>query len=236
MKKLVMTAAVLACAASIVSAQVYSQNVVGYAKVVSPGNGLNMLGAPFLGTNAVDVTTLIGNNVPVGTKIYVYSDGAYSSILEYKVITGPPPAFTQTTNWNGSATVDGTTGFWLSLPAGASDNTTVFSGEVPQGDMNITIYPGLNMINYPYPASVLWTNTAFAQNPTVGDKVYTWDANSQSYDVINEYKIFTGPPPAFAQTTNWQDQALSLKIGKGIWYSSASVTTNVVTVSQPYTL
>lgn len=235
MKKLVMTVAVLACAVSFVSAEtVTSANVVGYAKKSTPDAGLNIQGNPFLGTNTVEVTSLYGDTLPVGSKLYIYSGGAYSSILEYQVSQGPPPGFVKSTNWNGSAIIDGTTGYWLELPSGSGALENIFSGEVPYGDLDITLEPGLNMINYPYPADMVFTNTALGQNPVVGDKVYTWSTDLQTYSVINEYQISQGPPPLFIKSTNWADKGMILRIAEGVWYESADSVTTVISESQPY--
>ena len=59
MKKILMTAAVLACAASIVSAQtVTSANVVGYSKVTMEP-GFNMIRAAFLAGGALTTVTTL---------------------------------------------------------------------------------------------------------------------------------------------------------------------------------
>ena len=71
MKKLVMTAAVLACAASIASAQtVTSANIVGYGKVQA-ADGLQIASMQFVsGSNTLD--TIFGDQYPLGTQMLTY--------------------------------------------------------------------------------------------------------------------------------------------------------------------
>lgn len=235
MKKTVMTAAVLGFAASIVSAQVYSQNIVGYVKKTAPQNGLAIQGVPFLGTNSVSVSELFSDTLPLNSKIYVYGAGGYS-IEQYAEENSGPPFFNISTNWSpDTTTIDGTAGFWIQLPAGA-DKENVYAGEVPVDDMSISILPGLNLITYPFPASVEWTNTALSANASLGDKVYVWDAEGQTYSIINQYSEENSGPPFFNISTNWTDTSMSIDMANGFWYESQLVTTNIVVEPVPYSL
>jgi hypothetical protein len=217
-----------------ISIAVTSQNVVGYNKKSTDAGDLNLIGVPFNGTAANGVSNLFPN-VPVGTKVYVY-DGGYT-IEELKIITGPPPTFIKSTNWTPNISViDSTVGMWLSIPDGGGTETSIFSGEVADEDIDISIVPGLNLIHYPFPATVLFEDTELADNPTVGDKVYKWDVVSQGYSTINEYKIVTGPPPTFIKSTNWTVGGMTLDLGDAVWYLSEDMVTNTVTLAAPYTL
>jgi hypothetical protein len=233
MKKLLIAAVAVLAVASI-SIAVTSQNVVGYNKKSTDAGEYNLLGIPFNGTSSQAVTNLFPG-VEVGTRVYVY-DGTYT-IEEYKIIPGPPPTFIDTTNWvPGTTTIDSTVGFWLAPPTGGSTANSTFVGEVADEDIDISLAPGLNLIHYPYPATVLLTDTELGQNPTLGDKVYKWSNASQGYSTINEYKIIPGPPPLFIDTTNWADTAMTFDLGDAVWYESQDAVTNVVTLSAPYTL
>jgi hypothetical protein len=233
MKKLLIAAVAVLAVASI-SIAVTSQNVVGYNKKSTDAGELNMLGVPFNGTSSQAITNLFPD-VPVGTRVYVFDDGY--TIEELKIIPGPPPTFIDTTNWlPGTVTIDSTVGFWLEIPSGGGTETSIFSGEVADEDIDISIVPGLNLIHYPYPATVLLVDTALGQNPVVGDRVYKWDNAAQGYTEINEYKIIPGPPPTFIDTTNWFDTGMTLELGDAIWYQSEDTVTNVLTLTAPYTL
>lgn len=239
MKKSLIIAAVALIGISAFAQSVSSANVVGYVRKDTPAEALSIQGVPFLGTNTATVAELFGSSMPLGTKIYVYDEGDYSAIETYSVVgSGIPPNITYTTNWTpGTASIDGTTGFWVSLPAGSSATTNLFSGDVVNEFVSITIKPGLNLIAIPYSSDTIWTNTALAQSAVIGDKVYAWDNATQEYDVINQYSVVgSGIPPNITYTTNWTDTAMTLDIGEGFWYNSSAVTTNVVVEIQPYTL
>jgi hypothetical protein len=96
MKKLVMTAAVLGSVASIVSAQVYSQNVVGYMKTATPTPGsVDILSVSPLAGDTVDIQDAILNlddlnsggsvagdpaaALAVVDKIYVWNGSSYNA-------------------------------------------------------------------------------------------------------------------------------------------------------------
>ena len=77
MKKLIATVAVLACAASVVSAQtVTSQNIVGYNKDVS-AIGFHISGMQFDNAVANTPTTVYGDSLPLNSKIYTWNGSGY---------------------------------------------------------------------------------------------------------------------------------------------------------------
>ena len=80
MKKLIMTAAVVACAA-IVSAQVVSDNIVGYAKFTASEGAFTMAAINFEPSSPF-VSDLIGNQLPLGSKIYKW-DKATDGYVSY---------------------------------------------------------------------------------------------------------------------------------------------------------
>ena len=111
MKKLVMTAAVVACA-GIVSAQVYSANIVGYSKDVASGAGFHISGVPF---DVADPSPqgVFGNQYPLGTKIYTFSPvsgyavSTYSSVFDYGTYTYIDQWFPNTLDLSSG------NGFWI---------------------------------------------------------------------------------------------------------------------------
>jgi hypothetical protein len=237
-----MKKSLIIAAAALISASAFaatSANVVGYVKKETPAGSLSMQGVPFLGTNTTTVSELFGDTMPLDTKIYIYDDNTYSAIETYSVVgSGIPPNITYTTNWTpDTASISGTTGFWVSLPEGSSATTNLLSGDVVDESVSITIKPGLNLIAIPYSSEITWTNTALAQNATLDDKVYTWNNDGQTYEVINQYTVVgSGIPPNITYTTNWSDTTMTLDLGEGFWYNSNDTVTNVIAETQPYTL
>ena len=140
MKKLVMTAAVLACAASIVSAQtVTSANIVGYNKVTKTANGdLNMVGVSFLSENQTlnelfSADQFSGDLFVAGNsdQVIIWNAGtqAYATYVYYDVSSVYGPTYESYDGWQaladfGSAVYADDTviplgqGFWYKAVAG----------------------------------------------------------------------------------------------------------------------
>lgn len=220
MKKLLMTVAVLACAASVVSAQVTSANVVGYNKNTSQA-GLQLYSLQFFGSADATPTSLFGDSLPVGSKLYIWAnDGAgggnYSAIAEYIQPPFPPGAATK---WDSDPVVSLGDGFWINLPSGAADVEGVFAGDVlMDATADVTIEPGLQLVCNPYPCDILITDLGIT--PTVGDKLYVWTndgAGGGNYTTIAEYIQPPFPPGA---ATKWDNTTLVITVGQGFWYKS----------------
>ncbi len=241
MKKLqALGAGLLACAALLepASAQVYSQNAVGYVKVEVPRGTLSMLRNDFKDMEGETLTPdrVFGNTLPVDTKVYVWDASQQNYLIStYRIEVGPPPTFTTTTNWSSDALVlERGVGFWLQIPQSApSTNYTVYlMGEVPNDqDATISIEDGLNLIAYSYPVEVTWTNSNLAKSAVVDDAVYYWDDSIQNY-YINRYRVEVGPPPTFTTSTNWSIPEMVIPAGKGFWFLTSQ--TNVWTENKPY--
>lgn len=172
MKKLVMTVAVLACAASIVSAQtVTSANMVGYAKFDAVGGQLTLVGVNFE-TGGATVVDLIGDQLPGGSKLYIWDKSANTYIPVAKGLFG----------WSPGATVlDNGDALWVESGAVAGvTNEVVFSGEVLLSKTNSVAMSGLDCTAYFYPVETLWGDTDLQVQLGTGSKLYVW--NGDSYD------------------------------------------------------
>ena len=103
MRKILMTAAVLTCAASIASAQtVTSANIVGYNKIATVNGDLVLAGVPFNGVSNT-VSEILGDTLPMGTKVFTFNGASYDSVYYGEVKEsqgGFPPTFVVVgTNW-----------------------------------------------------------------------------------------------------------------------------------------
>jgi hypothetical protein len=231
MKKLVLTVAVLAVA-GIVSAQVYSSNIVGYAKVNNQA-GLQLFGMQFVGDSTATPVSVFGDSLPVGSKIYTYTNngdgtGTYgiTSYLQPAFPPGAPAA------WNNPTLPLGLgSGFWVELPGAAADVETIMAGEV-LGDASVaeTIQPGLQLIANPYPYDITVGSLMIA--PTVGDKVYTYVNNG---DGTGTYGITSYLQPAFppGAPAAWNNPSAPITVSDGFWYESAAGGNNTLTWDAP---
>jgi hypothetical protein len=237
MKKSIAVLALLAAVSGqAADSAVYSANIVGFTKMSLEKGSRTIVGIPF--NNGADqvASDVFGADLPVGSKIYVKPKGEAYAIEEYSVTVGAPPTFTATTNWNPNTTsLTAGMGFWVEIPDDAQEESydVVLSGNVASESDLVAISEGVNLISYPYPVSMTWTNTALAQAATVGDKLYSW--NGAGYE-INEYSVTVGPPPTFTSTTNWSNPSLILDISKGFWYTTDDSTIVGVEEPLPYQL
>jgi hypothetical protein len=171
MKKLVMTVAVLACAASMVSAQVTSANIVGYTKVEAVGGELTLAAVNF-DTGGVLLSDVIpSGTLPANSSVYKWDKTTKSYAVSSLNARGA---------WNNNFTLNLGDALWIQA-AGTDTNEIVFSGEVLTDVASITLPNGIVATGYYYPVSQSWTATQMASDLVSGSTVYIWDAGSQSY-------------------------------------------------------
>lgn len=213
MKKIIMTAAVIACAASIASAQpVQSANIVGYNKVET-AVGFKIVAQQFEGSDATP-TGLFSDTMPIGSKVYQFVPGVGYNVSEYKTI------FLSGDAWD--TPLDLSEGsFWIEA---SSVNNSIFSGEVNMAEtVTNSIPPSFSMLTYPYPVEVGVDDLGIT--PVIGDKIYQF-VPGVGYNV-SEYKTI------FLSGDAW-DTPLVFAVGDGFWYESASSSTNVWVATRPF--
>jgi len=203
--------------------EVTSVNAVGYVKIVAT-QGLTMVREDFITIDGADATpsVVIGDQLPLGSKIYTYSGGTYGVPEEYKEITSGFPPVVSGTNWvPNTATLDPGAGFWVSVPqaAAAASYDLVLMGEVPNNPTStVPIAEGLNLVGYAFPADTKWVETDLAQKAALGDKIYIWDPAAQTYLPPQEYKEITAGFPPVVVGEDWPDTNLVITVGQGLWY------------------
>lgn len=213
----------------IMSSAVYAQtnevgsvNAVGYMKVVVPSNGYALVSLQLNGIGGATVTmgSLVGTQLPVGSKAHIWKVAQKQYVVENRTRTG----------W-GTNTLDLGTGFWLEVPAASATgptHTVTFQGEVPSaisGDSSVTIsgITGIDAMGYTYPASVNWTNTSLARDAIAGDKLHVWNPAITNYNVYNKTRGGWSTPADYM-----------LNPGQGFWYETTGSTN--WNVSIPYSL
>jgi len=169
MKKLAMTVVVLACAASVVSAQVYSENIVGYTKVQAVGGQLSLVALNFE-TGGALVSDLCGP-LPALSAVYLWDKTNQQYIPVTKNTRGA---------WVGDTAVNLGDAFWIA-PSGTGTNELIFSGEVLTDDAMIDIPVGLTATGYFYPVEMDFRTTQMASDLAALSAVYLWDDAAQGY-------------------------------------------------------
>lgn len=227
---------ILASVAQAQTGEVYSLNVVGFQKVSAPAAKYQIASTPF---EAADdkIDTVIGPQL-------TGSDGAITSdnVIMYNPTNqhyetyfiaggiGDPQYdgkwFTEDAQFATNAMIPPGRGFWVRSRQ-SSTQTIVFAGDVLSvGAVTNHIYPGFQLISYPYSTAILLNNTTFS-NGAVGsdgaitsDNILLWNASNQQYvtyfiaggigDPQYDGKWFT---EAAQPATN-----ISLQPGQGFWY------------------
>lgn len=197
--KTLLTAAAALLAAGIVSSQaqpVYSQNVVGYASVATPGNGsVNyLISVPFVIGVSNGANEIWPSGLPDGTSILLWNpnSSSYSTVVAN---SGSP------TGWfdpNASAVVPAPVlpvgqGFFLNPP---SPITNVFAGTIAVnvGTSNNMVLNGNGSVNFlvgcavPYAGSVT-NGTSSGGGPNLnglpdGTAVLIWNPANSSYSTV----------------------------------------------------
>ncbi len=230
MKKLVMTAAVVACA-GIVSAQVYSANIVGYSKVTKPANGdLNMVGVSFISTsqklnelfppaqfegdlfnaNASDqVIAWNAGSQSYSTYVYYDASGTYGS--SYAYLDGWQEASQFGTANYANPTLPAGSAFWFK-GSGSTASTLMTLGEVKtDATVTNTVVVGLQQLSNPY-ATANTLGTMFGTLPSgdlfnanASDQIIVWDTSTQAYATYVYYDASGTYGSSYAYLDGWQE-------------------------------
>lgn len=179
-RALLITAAVGALGVASSNADVTSVNVVGFINVTC-GSGYTMIANQLNTTN--NTVAQMFANVPGGFAIWKWSGTAYNA-----------NNFDADFGWdNPDMTLSPGEGAFAYNPYGTNIILT-FVGEVPQGDVSLTIHAGFNMISSKVPQGKVsngaggWTGgllqTDLGYTPVGGDAVLQWSGTFQqsSYD------------------------------------------------------
>jgi hypothetical protein len=79
---------------------------------------------------------------------------------------------------------------------------------------SVPIVEGLSLVGFPYPTSTAWLDTSLAQSAVDGDRLFTWDAANQQYNIDTFVVDKTG--------SAWSPGDKTLTPGQGFFYSRAS--------------
>jgi hypothetical protein len=226
-KTLLIAAAALAVGIISSKAQIYSQNIVGYANVVITGGQYNMLAVPFNsgmsnGADEVFNGNYIANSgyLPDSTYLYTWNGASYNA-FEYDTGVGA-----DNNNWyNGDESAPVNTpvllpgqGFFLVPPSGATfTNTYAGTVAVLAGSTNVMAVGGgqYNMIGCVIPVSGAVSNSAINMYMPDASYLYTWNGSSFN---ANEYDTGVG-----ADDNNWYNGD-----------ESAPADTPIITVGQGF--
>ncbi len=228
MKKTLLIAAA-ALAASVISsqAQVYSQNIVGYANVITPNAGANyLISVPFkmgVSNGANEVLP----NLPEFSSVLIWNTGS-SSYASYQTDTGSPTGWTDGANPVPPPLLPVGQGFFVSPANSNVTNTFVGAIAINVGTSNVMTLANSGA-NYLVGAVVPYAGSVTNGSNSGGginlkalpefSSVLIWNPNTSSFA---GYQTDTGSP------TGWTDGANpvtppSLTVGQGFFISPSDV-------------
>jgi hypothetical protein len=211
-KTLLLASVALAVSLATSTAQsVYSQNVVGYVNL-NLTNGFNFianqLDSDGTGTNNTLFTCFGTNNLPNATKVWVFVDGGWQSVL-YIASTG---------SWLGNSTnavnaaLNPGGGVMVQITTPYPTNATVtFAGNVLQAAITNAVTAGFQVIATPFPISGV-IDTNFGYIPSKGDRIYTWNPAIQNYSGTTP--LYTG--------SKWLPAEPTITVGQPMFLLAAS--------------
>ena len=181
-------AAVLMVVGSIAHGQVRPANqgvlnAVGFVKIVGERGRYTLARSDFEdpnGAGGLTVGRMFGEQLPAGTTVYLWNRSA----AMYKSVSKFPRG-----GWGAAGTtrVERGAGFWIRVPSTAASNRypVYLIGNVPDRitapTTEIPGVSGLNMLGYPYPYPMKWTNTDIARSVPGNSTLYLWDQSNQVY-------------------------------------------------------
>ena len=197
--------------------EVVSVNIVGYQKIICEGGKLHFASTAFSNPTGgiLRSANVFSNQLPNGSSVLAYDTTLKAYRIDNKNFSG----------WGTNIVYEGGMGFVIKVPSAATSTTyeVTLMGEVPMEGSNLNLVAnGLNLMGYPYTASVLWTNTDLAKSAVNGDSLRVWNTISQAYVIYN--RNFSG----WGAATN-----LVITPGMGFWFKTASTNHTIIEV-RPY--
>jgi len=223
MKKLVMTVAVLATAASVVTAQtVTSANVVGYSKKNIGAGAFKMVADQFVVDNeaGVSIGEAFGTSLPDGSELYSWNGSVYLVFTYFDGLGWFDGDFNDATG----VVISRGDALWVKN-AGGTATDLIVSGNVPQsGSTTNSLTVGYNLVANPYPTAVALSQLNI--NPVDGDELYLFDGVYTTYTYFEGLGWFDG---------DFNDaNAVEVPVGEGFWYNTITARSWIVNI--PYTL
>ena len=212
MKKLVMTAAVLACTAAIVSAQtVTSANIVGYAKGSVDAGGIDIFTLQFSGSDeGVTLANSFEGLIENESVLYVFNGSTYD-VYDYY---GPVNGWYKGSTPSDDVVIPKGEAVWLK--GGSAAITSMQSGEVPStNSIAVSCVAGIAFVGNPYPVETELgdlAGTALVSSDTV---LYLF--NGSTYDVYDYY----GPVNGWYKGSTPSD-TVKIAVGQGFWLKSTA--------------
>lgn len=202
-----------------------TKNVAGLYRLVVPHLDIMRQDFESFDGNPLSVQGALGSELPVGAQCALWEAGTPSNYI-FEVLT--EAGWMPNTNF-----LTRGRGFWLLHTNWPTPMVQTFKGEVPDNmsapTTSVFIATNLNLVGYPYPVPIRWTNTTLAQTASYGDTLYCWDATGTVYDPILTYES----PGQWDASPGTNSNPL-IRVGMGFFYSRTTNPPKVWTEAKPY--
>jgi hypothetical protein len=200
MKKLLIAAALLACA-GIVTA-VTSQNIVGYTKVTASDDALTLVALNFSTPSSTNINTLIGDQLPADSRLHIWdkTSNTYNTVTYTETRAGA--------SWP-DVGMDIGDAFWIEVAPGGGTHEVTLSGEVKGDDLSTTIGGPIDATGYFYPVDQTWGDTDLSAIMPADSRLHLWSGSN--------YVTYTKSETRAGAV--WSAEALDEKIApaEGFW-------------------
>jgi hypothetical protein len=195
---------------------VYSKNAVGYIQKQVSADVYYLVSCPLVMKSSGPVlpSDVFGNTVFAdATSLYIFDRVTQEYISE---------AYLDGVGWYpGTTDLSRGKGFWFTSPV---TTNLSFIGEVPGVTTTSTnLVPGFQLVAYPYPATVLITDTALQSIVVDSDSVWKWNPSTSEYISY-----------AYLNEIGWIPEVPTLSPGDGFWFQRLGSSTSW-TETKPYT-
>ena len=158
---------------------------------------------------------IFGKSLPCGSTCWVFDTASKTSYVDESVTGSFIP-----TGWNPNTNeLWRTRGFWMYIKSGTSVHVYC-NGEVPDGYSapitTVNLSTNWNLLGYPYPVDILWTNTTLAKNATYGDQMAIWNKDQQ----LIRYEQCAGPP------LRWYPGTSVIHVGMSFFFKAKNEASN----------
>jgi hypothetical protein len=209
-KTLILAAGALAVGVLTSQAQVYSQNIVGYANVTVPAGQFALVGNQFdTGTNTLNNVLKNGAVGNGSTAVAIWNGSAFKSYSYYTTADGAPQDGWYDASFNLSTNDFGISSAIFVRNQASTNITLTFVGSVATGTNTYVVQPGLNFYSEPIPfAGTSLDNTNINFPATHGQDTYTpWNGTSYGAN-LTYYTTADGAPQ-----DGWYDASFTLQSG-----------------------
>jgi hypothetical protein len=197
---------------------------VGFVRITVPRGGITLASCPFDSVyNLPTIGEMLWGDLPNGTAVWIWNNVENRYEIEtYRIKRGQG-------GWSPNrALLERGGGFWIRIPANAPSNSySVYVMGVAPSATNtpMRIDSGFNLLGYPYPVSIAWTNTLMANSGRNMDTLLTYGPAGYAINICRKLGV--------NGAAKWSNCNQIIGVAEGFWYMRSKIST-IVNEPKPY--